>query len=144
MSEQGERFDSWAVVELFGHQKLAGRVAEQTIGGCSFLRLDVPEQKYTEQRGVDDEHGDISYRPVEVTVPPYTKFLTQGAIYCMTPCSEDIARKVLGRIRTQPIQHIELSTVKALPAPAAEFVAAARTQDDDDDGDRDDRWPDED
>ena len=119
MAEQSERFDSWAVVELFGHQRLAGRVTEQTIGGCSFLRLDVPEQVYTETRGDYDDQGKHRVFPVEVTVPAYTKFLTQGAIYAMTPCAEDVAREVLKRLRTQPIQHIELSKVKALPGPAA-------------------------
>lgn len=26
-------FQAWAIVELFGHQRCAGRISEQTIGG---------------------------------------------------------------------------------------------------------------
>lgn len=124
-------FDSWAVVELFGHTRLAGRVTEQTIGGSSFLRLDVPEQTYEERRGDYGVDGTYRIRAVEVTVPPFTKYLTQGAIYSMTPCSEEVARKVLASLRAQPIQHVELATVKALPAPEGETVPP-------DDGEADD------
>jgi hypothetical protein len=34
--------EQWAIVEIFGHQRIAGRLTEQTIGGCSFVRVDVP------------------------------------------------------------------------------------------------------
>lgn len=135
--DENKSFDSWAVVELFGHATFAGHVTEQTIGGASFLRLDVPEQKYTERR----YSNDYCAVDVEVTVPAFTKFLTQGAIYSMTPCSEDVARKVMNSKRTQPIQHVELATVKALPAPvmAPQDVVERDTMNDlemsDDDGD---------
>lgn len=38
-----ERFEEWAILELFGHQRFAGRVSEALIGGAPFVRLDVPE-----------------------------------------------------------------------------------------------------
>lgn len=34
MSESNEKFESWGLLELFGHQRLAGKLSEQTIGGC--------------------------------------------------------------------------------------------------------------
>jgi hypothetical protein len=44
MSEETKTtFDCWCVLELFGHVRLAGRVTEASIGGCSFLRVDVPK-----------------------------------------------------------------------------------------------------
>ena len=33
MPEQPEKFESWAIVEIMGHKKLAGYVGEQTIAG---------------------------------------------------------------------------------------------------------------
>jgi hypothetical protein len=43
MSEQQQKFEQWAIVELFGHQRIAGLVTEQAVGGCSFVRVGVPE-----------------------------------------------------------------------------------------------------
>jgi hypothetical protein len=65
-------FQEWCIVELFGHQKVAGLVSEQAIGGCSFIRVDVPASEHS---------------------PAMTKFYGQGAIYCMTPVTEDLARR---------------------------------------------------
>ena len=37
-----DKFDHWCIVELFGHNQIAGKVTEQAIGGQSFVRVDVP------------------------------------------------------------------------------------------------------
>ncbi len=80
----GDQFLTWAVVEIFGHQKFAGLVTEASIGGCSFIRVDVPEL------------GSFSS-------PAFTKLFTQGAIYSITPVSEDFARRVAASIRSEPV-----------------------------------------
>ena len=80
-SEAG-KFDEWAVVELFGHQKIAGRVTEQTIGGTAFVRVDVP--------AVNSQ-------------PEFTKLYGDKAIYSITPCSEEFARLAAARIRAEPV-----------------------------------------
>ena len=36
------KFEEWAIIDLFGHQKTAGKVSEQQIGGTSFVRVDTP------------------------------------------------------------------------------------------------------
>jgi len=92
VSEQ-EKFDSWAVVELFGHQQIAGRVTEASIGGCSFLRVDVPDQPAIAQR---------NYYGAEPALPAYTRYFGNGAIYAMSPCTEEAARHVAARIRVKP------------------------------------------
>ena len=81
------------MVELFGHQQIAGRVTEASIGGCSFLRVDVPDQPALDKRG---------YYEAQPELPAYTRYFGQGAIYAMTPCSEDAARMVATRIRAVP------------------------------------------
>ena len=82
MSESNEKFESWGLLELFGHQRLAGKLSEQTIGGCHFIRIDVPEVGET---------------------AAYTRFFTQGAIYGMTPMEDETARKLApGRSRPPP------------------------------------------
>lgn len=43
MSEKPkESFSEWCLVELFGHQKIVGKVTEATMAGGAFLRVDVP------------------------------------------------------------------------------------------------------
>jgi hypothetical protein len=81
MSEQGET-PLWAVVEIFGHQIYVGHVQQHAIGGCSFVRVDVP--------AMDDQ-------------PAYTKIFGNGAIYSITPVSEDLARNLVKRYRPSPV-----------------------------------------
>lgn len=51
-----------AVVELFGHQKMAGKVTEQSIGPSTFVRIDVPETNHQ---------------------PAFTRLLNPSAIYAI-------------------------------------------------------------
>lgn len=91
MSDQQDKFEAWGLLELFGHQRLAGLLSEQTIGGCSFIRIDVPEVN---------------------GVASYTRFFTNGAIYGMTPTSEKVARALAANLQAKPVQAYD---VRALP-----------------------------
>lgn len=82
MPESEGTFDAWAIVELMGHKRLAGRVTEQTIGGANLLRVDVPAA------GGHDA---------------FCKLFGASAIYCITPVSEAIARAATERLREDPI-----------------------------------------
>ena len=84
--EQSEKFEGWAVVEMLGHRKLAGKVSEQVIAGSALVRVDVPETQQT--KAVAGYGGSV----VEST-PAYVKLIGVGSIYCITPCSEEIARR---------------------------------------------------
>lgn len=88
-----EKFLSWAIVELFGHQRIAGRVTEQAIGGCSFVRVDVPEV------------GEI---------PAYTRLLGNAAIYAINPCTEEIARASAAAYRAVPVQKYDIPELRQL------------------------------
>jgi len=77
-----ERTEMWAIIELFGHQRIAGFVTEAEIGGCSFIRVDVP--------GVDGS-------------APITKFYGNGAIYSMTPVSEELVKLFVQRFKPAPL-----------------------------------------
>lgn len=102
MTQTSETFDSWCVVEIMGHDRYAGRVTEQTIGGCAFVRIDVPES--------DGQ-------------PAFTKLFGQGAIFSLTPVSEEIARAAVKRFHSTPV-----SVYGLLPGPAT--VAAREYQED--------------
>lgn len=81
MSES-EKFECWAVVEVMGHSRYAGRVTEQAVGGCAFVRVDVPA---------------VGERLA------FTKLLSQAAIFCITPCSEEAARAAAAQCYDLPI-----------------------------------------
>lgn len=81
-----ERFEEWAILELMGHRKLAGKVSEATLAGGAFVRIDVP--------GTD---GNVA-----------TQFYAPGAVYCITPTSEDLARRFAAGCRPAPVTHWEL------------------------------------
>jgi len=77
-----EKFEQWAIVELFGHQRIAGVVSEHAIGGASFVRIDVP--------GIDGRQG-------------YTKLYGQGAIYGITFVDEETGRAAAKHTAPRPI-----------------------------------------
>lgn len=91
-AESGETcFESWGLLELFGRQRLAGRISDQTIGGVHFLRIDVPEVDGT---------------------PGYSRFFTQGAIYGMTPMEEAVTRALARRLRATPVDSFTLREIQ--------------------------------
>lgn len=107
-------FEEWAILELMGHRRLAGVVTEQSIGGSSFIRIDVP--------------GDGEFMKA-------TQFYNPNAIYCITPTTETIARKIAERDSLQPVQRWELEDNR--PNPNPDTVAAYGFDfDDDSDDDR--------
>lgn len=77
-----ETFEHFAIVELFGHQVIAGKVSEQVIGGQGFVRVDVP--------AVDGRDA-------------FTKFYGAGAIYAITPCDEETALMAVAGLRKKPV-----------------------------------------
>ncbi len=73
-AEQEATFDSWAIVDVMGHQRFIGRVTEQVIAGQGFIRVDVPDVE-------SEDPGAISF----------TKVLGAKSIYMIEPVSKDTA-----------------------------------------------------
>jgi hypothetical protein len=95
-----ESFKSWAVLELMGHRRLIGECAEVDLAGGRMVRVDVPSVAGSE---------------------PFSQFYGSGAIFCLTPVSEDVARRLIERERPEPFFAWELRQA-ALPAPEADFA----------------------
>lgn len=88
-----EPFEQWAILELMGHVKLAGRVTEEEHFGAKLGRIDIPNgEGFT------------------------TQYFSGGSIYRLTPTTEEIARGVAQRNQPEPVHRWEL------PAPAAYAV----------------------
>jgi hypothetical protein len=125
MQAEKKPFETWAIVELMGHNQIAGRVTEEPIAGTALLRVDVPQV------------GEW---------PGHTKYFGGGSIYAIHPCTEDIARSAAERLQSQygytplPVAVPELTEARAVLADAARTrIALAAGQpargafDDDDD-----------
>jgi hypothetical protein len=80
--EQAEKFDAWGIVEVMGHKQYAGRITEQVIAGSALVRIDVPEVLLSPERQVTG----------------YCKLVGVASIYCITPTTEEIARKAARRL----------------------------------------------
>ena len=89
----GQQFQEWAIVELMGHRKIAGKVTEEQIGGTAFLRVDMFNQ--------DDDD------------PILTQFYQPSALYCLTPTSERIARALGESFLPVPVSRFDFPQLPA-------------------------------
>src|SRR5712664_1617724 len=87
MTTNPSSFDDRAILELMGHRRLGGRVSEQLIAGAPFVRIDVP--------AIGEEKAA-------------TQFYSPGAVYCITPCAEELARRVAEGSRVRRVERWEL------------------------------------
>jgi hypothetical protein len=115
----GEAFDQWAILELMGHVRMAGRVTEETRFGAALGRIDVP--------GPGDSFTTV--------------YFGGGSIYRLTPTTEEVARAVARGSQPEPVHRWELPKPEEAPA-----VLAGRREEPDeeeDDGPDDDPIDDE-
>lgn len=85
-----EKFDLWCIVELFGHQKIAGRCTEQNIAGTNMLRVDVPATK---------------------SQPSFTRLFGSAAIYAINPVDEETAKHYAEKLEVKPIESWNISEI---------------------------------
>jgi len=110
------KFEMQCLVELFGHSKIAGKVTEQSIGGATFIRVDVP--KTSKREG-------------------FTRFYGPGAIYAMTPVDEKIAALMAEQLEVEPVSEWTLQAAMQKLLPSAAAVAPHPDDDDEDEIDDD-------
>lgn len=91
-----DRFEQWCIVQVMGHAAYGGLVTEFTLGGSAFVRVDVPE--------VDGRAG-------------FTKLLSPGSIFDITPTTKESALEFVRQHRPRPLANVDLvaARVPALP-----------------------------
>ena len=77
-----ESIETWGIVEVMGHKVVAGYLSEETIAGCSMLRIDVPDTS---------------------RISKFTKFLSPSAIYGITPTDEGTAKAAAEKFQARPV-----------------------------------------
>lgn len=125
-------FEAWALVEIMGHQRVAGKVSEEVIAGTAMLRVDVP--------AINGRDG-------------YTKYYAAGALYCLTPTDEATATRAAEQFNVPPISpyilHMPESPMLAakVAEPGAEYddygYPDSEYADEDDFDDYDEDWGDD-
>ena len=80
-------FESWAIIELFGRNKLAGQCSEQNIAGVNMLRVDVPETP---------------------TNPKFTRFIGGASIYAINPVTKEVAEAMAQQLCVRPIHEWDI------------------------------------
>ncbi len=100
METKPETFGEWCLLELMGHRKIAGFVREVTLAGAGLLRIDV----YV---------GDAEKAEV-------TQFMPPSVLYCMTPISEELARRFAAAHTVTPISRYELPPSVPVQMPIIE------------------------
>lgn len=121
----------YAVVELFGHARIAGAVSEQTFGGSTFVRVDVPEVKVRET-DYDAPRGPEGYPVVERTIAAHTRSFGPGAIYSINWCDEDTAKLAAHSIRHEPLKPYSAREALEQLRSAPRLTAPLGGDDDDD------------
>lgn len=125
MSEERPQaaFDGWAIVEIFGHQRYAGYVTTQAFGQSVLFRVDVPplpeRERVLKHYEYDVEGSRTGSVPAgstvkEAAIPGYTKLFGPGAIYAITPCTQDAAEKALAAMQPRKLTLVKLAEERAL------------------------------
>ncbi len=114
MEQQQSNFEAWCIVELYGHNRIAGRVSEQVIGGAAMVRVDVPE---VQQEAYRLNHETSERERYMETIAPFTKFFGQGAIYAITPTTQEIATAIAARLVVRPVNAFDIPQLRALNEP---------------------------
>ncbi len=84
---------SWALCEMFGHQRIVGMVTVDPIDFPGMVRVDVPDLL---------KDGNIER-------PGFTRYFGKSALYSVTPISEEGVRELLPHIDGRPAKPLSLS-----------------------------------
>lgn len=136
METAKESYEGWAIVELMGHRRIAGRVSQAEQYGTAMLRIDIPSQAVActgASAGWCPVHGDcVCKNPDDKNdenCPLHSKSSSHGeddeqfqtqfyggqSIYCLTPTTEEIARGIAARSRPSPVHAWELPKLAGGP-----------------------------
>lgn len=98
----------WAVVEIMGHVRVAGRVREETLFGSALIRVDVPAV---------DGH------------PAFTRYYHPQALYSLCPTDETTALAVARYARLPLLERWQLPVDRPRPIADSDELADLDVED---------------
>ena len=107
-------FQGWAVVEMFGHTKEIGYVTTEAYGAAVLFRCDTPELVEREFTLEAAEYVDGKWTPAGSKVkrppsPAKSRLIGPGAVYAITPCTEETALQAIENFSRRPLILLELA-----------------------------------
>lgn len=115
-----EQYDQWAILELMGRTKIAGRVTEKTIAGVGFLNVHVPETTHH---------------------PSFHRQISPGSVFAINPVDEQTARFHAERINEAPIEAWDINAFIKKSNENILAIAAKNTADVEAEEEEVDEWP---
>ncbi len=88
-----EPFQSWALVEIMGHVRLAGLITEESLFGSVMLRVDVPNAE-----------GETVF----------TRYFGGSSIYSISPVTKEIAIALAKNICAKPVTVYDIEPQRQL------------------------------
>lgn len=128
-------FESWAIVDVLGHQRYVGYVTTEAYGQAVLFRVDVPALEPRERVTKRPGYLDGQYLPAGTTVQEgpvagYTKLIGSGSIYAITPCTKEAALEAVEQAQPRPLMSVALPPDRGL-APATASIEPDSEPDDD-------------
>jgi len=90
--DKSEGLKAWALVELFGHQRIVGWVTVDPPDFPGMARIDVPDLK----------------KDGAIVRAGFTRYVGRAAIYSVTPISEKSVRELLPHVSGLPARPAEI------------------------------------
>ncbi len=92
--EHSQGLTAWALVELFGHQRIVGMVTVDPIDFPGMVRVDVPDL----------------IKDGEVKRKGFTRYFGRGALYAVNPITEQAMRELLPHVDGQPARPLGIAS----------------------------------
>lgn len=114
--------ENWAILEIMGHERLAGKLTETSVAGVPMLRVEVPATD---------------------KLPGFVRLLSGASIFSLTPVPADVATIVAGQLQKTAVSGIpsygftfghqlQMAQALGLPAPKEPTPSSWGQRDDDD------------
>lgn len=114
MADEQEKFEGWALIELYGHAREAGYVSTAYFGPAAMFRVEVPEIPARQETLSRPQWLEGKLCPAGTVVeaeaiPGRTRFLGPGSIYSMNPASEEAVRAAIASMVQRDVKVISIS-----------------------------------
>jgi hypothetical protein len=123
MEQSQAKFEGWAVIELFGHNREAGHITTVYFGDKAMFQLDVPA---FEERDVitkcsawqGNQLIPAGSKVRKAATQARSRLISPGAVYAINPCTEEMAKAVIEDLASREIKVVELAKTNQIAQAA--------------------------